>query len=133
MGARVTRRVQRRRTKGWRMPGNTVCVTRPTKWGNPFVGPGAVLAHSQWLRSGWRTIIGVVGRDDLEVECTWMDCPGAVVLLEAIQELRGKNLACYCSLDKPCHADTLLKLARLSDRSLKRIIKAVEANEPPQP
>src|SRR3990167_5429086 len=30
-------RVQRRRTKGWRMPENTVYVGRPTKWGNNFV------------------------------------------------------------------------------------------------
>ena len=26
-------------------------------------------------------------------------------------ELRGKNLACFCPLDKPCHADVLLDLA----------------------
>jgi hypothetical protein len=25
--------------------------------------------------------------------------------------LRGKNLACWCPLDKPCHADVLLELA----------------------
>ena len=34
-------RVQLRRSKGWRMPPNTVKVDRTTKWGNPFkVGPG---------------------------------------------------------------------------------------------
>ena len=26
-------------------------------------------------------------------------------------ELRGKNLACFCPLDRPCHADILLELA----------------------
>jgi hypothetical protein len=25
--------------------------------------------------------------------------------------LRGKNLACWCPLDQPCHADVLLELA----------------------
>lgn len=25
--------------------------------------------------------------------------------------LRGKNLACWCSLDGPCHADVLLEIA----------------------
>src|SRR6185312_6782793 len=30
-------RIQRQRTKGWRMPANTVYVGRPTKWGNPFI------------------------------------------------------------------------------------------------
>jgi Domain of unknown function (DUF4326) len=29
-------RIQRKRTRGWRMPANTICVTRPGKWGNPF-------------------------------------------------------------------------------------------------
>lgn len=30
------KRIQRKRTKGWTMPPNTVSVTRPGKWGNPF-------------------------------------------------------------------------------------------------
>ena len=29
-------RIQRKRTKGWKMPENTVSVCRPGKWGNPF-------------------------------------------------------------------------------------------------
>ena len=29
-------RIQKR-SKGWKMPENTVYVGRPTKWGNPFV------------------------------------------------------------------------------------------------
>lgn len=28
--------IQLRRTKGWRLPPNTVVVSRPSKWGNPF-------------------------------------------------------------------------------------------------
>ena len=28
-----------------------------------------------------------------------------------VNELRGKNLACWCPLDAPCHADVLLKIA----------------------
>jgi hypothetical protein len=27
------------------------------------------------------------------------------------RELRGWDLACYCPLDQPCHADVLLELA----------------------
>jgi hypothetical protein len=27
------------------------------------------------------------------------------------EELAGKNLACFCPLDQPCHADVLLELA----------------------
>jgi hypothetical protein len=26
-------------------------------------------------------------------------------------ELRGRDLACYCPLDEPCHADVLLEVA----------------------
>ena len=29
-------RIQRKRTKGWRMPDGAVYVGRPTRWGNPF-------------------------------------------------------------------------------------------------
>ena len=30
---------------------------------------------------------------------------------EEIAELRGKDLACRCPLDQPCHADVLLEIA----------------------
>jgi hypothetical protein len=29
--------------------------------------------------------------------------------LDELHKLKGKNLACFCPLDKPCHADTLLR------------------------
>jgi hypothetical protein len=40
-------------------------------------------------------------------------------LIKALEEaalptLRGKNLACWCALDKPCHADVLLEIANAS-------------------
>lgn len=28
-----------------------------------------------------------------------------------LHDLRGKNLACWCPLDQPCHADVLLDIA----------------------
>jgi hypothetical protein len=31
--------------------------------------------------------------------------------LEQMADLRGKNLACWCPLDQPCHADVLLEIA----------------------
>lgn len=89
-------RIQRKRTKGWRMPPNTVNVCRPGKWGNPFV----------------------VGEDGSAAECVEkfaMDIGFINSRLnfgyEEIQELRGKNLACWCKNGEPCHADVLLKLA----------------------
>jgi hypothetical protein len=91
------RRVQRKRTKGWRMPPNTVSVCRPGKWGNPYkVGD---------------TIAGVghiCGRADA-VKYFEMFFVSSERL--NLSELRGKNLACFCPLDQPCHADVLLRLA----------------------
>lgn len=86
-------RVQLRRTKGWRMPPNTVSVARPTKWGNPTTVQSAGSAERAVSRY-WRHIeflIAIRRRD--------------------LTELRGKNLACWCPLDQPCHADVLLELA----------------------
>jgi len=37
-------------------------------------------------------------------------CPEITAALN-VAELRGKNLACWCKLDAPCHADVLLELA----------------------
>lgn len=91
------RRIQRKRTKGWKLPGNTVCVCRPGKWGNPFaVGPHmdaaeAVRAYAQWIKGQ--------GRE----------------LLSDLHEIRGKNLACWCKPGRPCHADILLGLANGPD------------------
>ena len=32
-------------------------------------------------------------------------------LAEWLAPLRGRDLACWCPLDQPCHADVLLELA----------------------
>jgi hypothetical protein len=37
-------------------------------------------------------------------------CRGAAFQMQ-MHELQGKNLACFCKLDQPCHCDVLLKLA----------------------
>jgi len=37
----MPKRIQRRRTPGWRQPANAMYVGRPTKWGNPYsIGTG---------------------------------------------------------------------------------------------
>jgi hypothetical protein len=77
-------RIQRKRMKGWKMPPNTVYVGRPSKWGNPFKTADE---YRRYLRSDHH----------------WQ--------LPAIETLRGKNLACWCPLDQPCHADVLLEIA----------------------
>lgn len=36
---------------------------------------------------------------------------GILTILRSVDELRGKDLACWCPLDQPCHADALLAIA----------------------
>lgn len=91
-----------------------VTVARPTRWGNLWnVGLldcgcdrtadcehnrfrcdtafDAVETYRAWLRS---SLVHPVARARLN-----------------IAELRGKNLACWCARDEPCHADVLLEFA----------------------
>lgn len=119
-------RVQRKRTKGWRMPPNTVYVGRPGKWGNPFVGYGwqasfravlllgergdrggiqraAVKLYRLWLTGRWRRVT-VDRRNAFEREITTVRAPARPTRREIVRELRGKNLACWCGLC-PRHKD----------------------------
>jgi len=43
------------------------------------------------------------------------DDVGAQLAKAARNELAGKDLACWCPLDQPCHADVLLELANEED------------------
>lgn len=79
------------------MPANTMSVTRPFRWGN-YSGDGS---HAQYAVAAYRHDLerGQAGVErNLGVE-------------DARRELRGKNLACFCPPDQPCHADVLLKAA----------------------
>lgn len=100
------RRIQRKRVKGWKMPPNTVYVGRPTVYGNPYrVG-----------RDG--TAEQCVAKYRLALEATIRSAnmhprhplmPFGRPLF--FGPLVDKNLACFCPLDRPCHADVLLELA----------------------
>ena len=106
-------RIQLSRAKGWRMPPNTVKVDRTTPYGNPWkvhrhpIGPVA----STWWVWGPRA----------DEECSTEAEALALSLRkfryfaethpELWRALRGKNLACWCKLGAPCHADVLLELA----------------------
>lgn len=102
---RKPHRIQLRRTKDWRLPPNTVVVSRPSKWGNPFriggsgINTAAVAVHE--FERFWKRRLR---------KCTpntryrWR---------RELREIRGKNLACWCPLDQPCHADVLLEIANL--------------------
>ena len=48
-------------------------------------------------------------RDDLEELLA--DAEVFPDIIEALESLRGKDLACWCPLDQPCHADVLIEFA----------------------
>jgi len=106
----MPKRIQRKRTKGWRMPENAVYVGRPTKYGNPFTGPDAVEKYKNAVSQC--PVPDSVYKD-------WTNHNGKIWILNILaykkthwlEELRGKDLACWCPLDKPCHADILLEIA----------------------
>lgn len=105
-------RVQLSRKKGWRLPPNTVSVARPGKWGNPHsVGPLYwQCATAQDAMTKFR-----LGFADV-AQFGFTDSPIGRMSRD-LHELRGKNLACWCRLDAPCHADVLLELANAEARA----------------
>lgn len=106
-------RVQRKRTKGWRMPEGAVYVGRGSKWGNPYPtgsmyktgGDTWAVLNAEWSIELFREHLNArpYGRQPLAAG--------------VITELAGKDLACWCPLDKPCHADVLLELANEAGQS----------------
>lgn len=100
----MPQRIQRRRTKGYRLPANAVSVTRPGRWGNPFkVGEWAVDQITERgipiTRENCLRLFESYCKLELEENPTWLE------------PLRGKDLACWCKEGEPCHADILLRLA----------------------
>jgi hypothetical protein len=108
------KRIQRQRTKGWRMPDGAVYVGRPSRWGNPFrVGDLCPVAWT-WRDGCWR--VEPLGSDRVASAGQAVDRFAAVArqpdyVAAVRRELAGKDLACWCPLDSPCHADVLLEVA----------------------
>lgn len=129
-------RVQRSRQKGFRMPENTVYVGRGSRWGNPF----RVIQYSdkKWAiktdgsdkcseilvkhcHADYDTKAEAV-IDAIKCYNYWLlpytHKEGTIsefyqsmaIMYDCMQNLKGKNLACWCRLDESCHADLLLTL-----------------------
>lgn len=106
------KRIQRQRTKGWRMPEGAVYVGRPTRWGNPWslndyrqdypdleheqLRQMAVSVYRNWLTGRFDRLHGLPAHPSVD---------------DARNTLRGRDLVCWCPLDQACHADVLLELA----------------------
>lgn len=93
------KRVQRKRVKGWKMPANTIYVGRPSKWGNPY----STSYYREYLPTTEKILDAYEKWVKQEIHC----CDS-----HFLDPLKGKDLACWCPLDKPCHADILLRLLK---------------------
>lgn len=119
----MPKRIQRKRTKGWRMPEGAVYVGRPHTFGNPFTGKWAASRYRRW-------ITGKMSGPEfyrLKDADSWALHTDRQWVRQGLAQLRGRDLACWCRLcDRhadgkplgelcadcaPCHADVLLELA----------------------
>lgn len=121
------KRIQRKRTKGFKLPPNTIYVGRPSKWGNPFK-VGCIMNYMDILHfmdfKDVKKYFQVKGQTVNAIAKKPLDIEDSMYLYKKykfnvteetkkklLTQLKGKNLACWCPMDKPCHADILLKLA----------------------
>ncbi len=109
-------RIQLRRTKGWRKPEGAVVVARPTKWGNPYTVAGARDAGYEGTDAELRDFCVEMFRRWLRnPRAEWSDLSAVEraewIQIHAARLLRGADLACWCPLDQPCHADVLIEVA----------------------
>ena len=88
------RRLKLSRQKGARLPQGAVVVARPTKWGNPYRPDKMTRAQA----------VANYRRDLLAGKLK-------VSVADARRELAGRDLACWCPLDGPCHANVLIEIA----------------------
>lgn len=90
------------------MPENTVSVCRPGKWGNPFTIGAQGFRFDDGSAVFYRSRFGASAETVVEL---FRKHQAPKLRRSARAELAGKNLACWCPLDQPCHADVLLELA----------------------
>ena len=118
--AATPQRVQLRRTKGWRKPEGAIVVSRPSKWGNPWRVSNE--AGTWDVTIGAETVAIRINQADAIAEAVRLHREWYLGLgvHRSIRELRagvirnslgGRDLACWCPPDQPCHADVLLELA----------------------
>src|SRR5699024_5319695 len=129
------KRIQRRRTKGWRAPDGAVNIGRPSRWGNPYKLGETLVRYPANNGDRWE-LEGPTGKTPGEVHhfrhpdgtITWhrVELASAQQVMELYRrfvesttgyvdrvrnELAGRDLMCWCPLDRPCHGDVLIDIA----------------------
>lgn len=112
-------RIQLSRKRGYRKPPRAVVVSRPSKWGNPFDWREALAEYGCTEREAKATVVSLY-RDwlgDLVVRETDGEDAARSAVLNDLASLRGRNVACWCGPDDPCHGDVLLELANTEQQA----------------
>src|ERR1700686_618388 len=120
----MPKRIQRKRTPGWRMPPNPLYVGRGSRWGNPFIigEPSGIFDGNGGRPLGWRdqveVLVPALSREQaiefyrnvlkgfLKPEMFPVGPPyrDQIRHYDIWSCLHGRDLACWCPLDQPCHA-----------------------------
>lgn len=86
-------------------------VTRPGKWGNPFTIEEIARRYGLDADAAQAKAVALCGqwvRGEIDPALS----PGVPPARAKIRaELGGHNLACWCRLGTPCHADVLIEIA----------------------
>lgn len=123
----MPKRVQRQRTRGWRLPANTRIVDRTTAYGNPWIVRKRLDNEPTGTQKArWRYDVDNADNGHHERSCTTQEEAHALAV-RLYQELtlphrtehehldltplRGLNLACWCPPHLDCHADILIREA----------------------
>ena len=126
--SKIPTRIQRSRTKGSKLPANTLCCTRPGPWSNPFIGKDAAkwfriwLVELQGLRAAIMLNIASVNGDDLQLHKSADPNQTAMLYLDRLEELRQyDHLGCWCGLGDDCHCDTYIELLTVGRREMPHV------------
>lgn len=119
-------RIQQKRAKGWRLPPGAKSVARPHKLfgcelGNPIVVGSVVqvtTADERYFEITVTPEIAVEGfRQVMESRLsTWdgmtdEDRAYTAQWEAVLEELRGRDIACFCKAGQVCHGDVWIELA----------------------
>lgn len=111
------KRIQRKRSKGWRKPENAIIIDRTSRYGNPFkVGQRYryILALALMGFKDDDLINGIFVKDNahaVELYKRMINVFTAKARKEFFATFKGKDVVCFCKLDEPCHGDVILKEA----------------------
>lgn len=101
-------RIRLSRAKGFRLQADAVNVARPGRWGNLFIvgQHGTRLQCAAKFYQLARGMITFSENVDVDAQMTMYRR-----IRRHVHELKGRDVACWCDLDGPCHGDVYLLLA----------------------